>query len=70
MNPNVAQQNARYGFKSGTNLARPHVAGIAALWSQPAGERGTAFRCRLIFTARKIGRPVIHVGASLVPAPQ
>jgi hypothetical protein len=50
-------------------MATPRVAGIAALWSQQTGERGSALWRRLILTARKIGQPVAHVGAGLVPAP-
>jgi subtilisin len=50
-------------------MAMPHVAGIAALWLQQTGKRGSALWRPLIFNARKIGQPVIHVGAGLVQAP-
>lgn len=60
----------RYGLKSGTSMATPHVAGCAALWaeSDPA-LRGAALRTRLLATARPLPFPAARVGRGLVQAP-
>jgi subtilisin family serine protease len=59
----------RYGFKSGTSMATPHVAGVAALWAQSSGLRGTALWKKLTGTALNIGQSASAVGAGLSLAP-
>ncbi|WOI58098.1 S8 family serine peptidase [Palleronia sp. LCG004] len=59
-----------YRALSGTSMATPHVAGVAALWaeSDPA-LRGAALWDRLIESARKLPLSARDVGAGLVQAP-
>jgi subtilisin len=60
----------RYGFKSGTSMATPHVAGCAALWAQSSSSlRGMALWNRLRAAARRLPYPSTRVGAGLVQAP-
>ena len=60
----------RYGSKSGTSMATPHVAGCAALWAQTsAALRGQALWNRLLATARPLPFPPAKVGRGLVQAP-
>jgi hypothetical protein len=60
----------RYGQKSGTSMAAPHVAGCAALWAQTnPGLRGQALWNRLLAAARPLPFAPTRVGRGLVQAP-
>lgn len=54
---------------SGTSMATPHVAGVAALHAEITGERGAALWRRLLRTARPLSHASKDVGAGIVQAP-
>lgn len=60
----------RYGRKSGTSMATPHVSGVAALWAESSASlRGMALWRKLQASARKLPFHPSRVGAGLVQAP-
>jgi subtilisin family serine protease len=54
---------------SGTSMATPHVAGIAALWAQATGAGAQALWDALVQAAQDLDLPASDVGAGLVQAP-
>ncbi|MFC0449788.1 S8 family serine peptidase [Rhodococcus jostii] len=59
----------RYGSKSGTSVAAPHVAGIAALWCEATGRTGTELWAVLTQQARRLMLPSLDVGSGMIQAP-